>query len=167
MSTILGPDGNPADTQGQERKVFKIIDRGNVKELRPIQKTSEYHLKFRPWMVELLIHPAKDPAEVYRTRYFIRCGNPSDAAGAAEKFFQEWEKNVFAPDFDYPDTSGTCGVTVLDESDWFEELANAKRAIVRCFAGDTKYPHAFMYYMEGWPKVWTALVENPGLATEY
>lgn len=147
---------------GPEPLVYKEIDSPEGKKLALI-KTSEYDQRFRPWQVTLVVQPEEFASKLYHCEYFVRCGNPQDAVGTAEAFFQKWERKRFAPNEFYPDTNGPARATCIDEGDWFNALKDANKAKVFLYFGDKPNPSVFTYYPSGWPKYWRRFFNQPKL----
>jgi len=158
MSKIIVP-GQHAQ-QGDEPLVYREVTGPDGKPNLVLHKTSEFDLKFRPWLVTLVVQPREFASKLYHTEYYVRMGNPQDAVAAAEKMFQQWERKVFAPNEIWPDTNGPARATCLDEGDWFNALKDAKKAKVFQYFGDKGNPQIFTFYPSGWPKYWHPFFKN-------
>jgi hypothetical protein len=156
MSDLILPGQQGVQPPKSIASVSKIVrDISGQIGLQPMQKTSEYGRKFRPWAVRMVISADETQQHLTDSFYFIRMGNPEDAGAMAEKMFQQWERGKFVKDGNpWPD-SILASAECIDEGDWKNQLKDARRAKVFRFFGDSAlHPQIFMFYGAGWPKVW-------------
>jgi len=156
MSSIIIPGQN---TPGPEPLVYRETEVDGKPHLALV-KTSEFNLKWRPWLVTLVVQTHEQASKLYHTQYFVRCGNPGDAVASAEAFFQKWERKRFAPYEVWPDTNGPARATCIDEGDWFNALKEAAKSKIFLYFGDKANPSVFAYYPGGWPKYWRPFFQN-------
>ena len=157
--SVIVPGQNILD-DSPDTMVFKRTVEDGKEVLTPVQKTSEFRLKFRPWRVTLMIYPEAQPKKIYEVFYHVRAGNPHDAVAIAEKFFQEWEKSKFAPYDLYPDTVGVSAAECIDEQDWFALWKESQKHKVVDFFGDKANPQVFRSYHTRYPAVWAPFIDR-------
>ncbi len=138
----------------------KIPNLSGGVDLKPVQKTSEFRQKFKPWACQLTVVECEDAPREFLTTYHVRAGNPQDACSIAEKFWQKWEKMRFGFEIHaYPDTLGKQETVCIDEHDWFKTWKEALKAKERgrpcLWFGDIANPQVFTFYPNGWPEYWS------------